>query len=90
MAETPVTVDPTRLAAVAGRVEHCADALARVRVPDLDPAALRGAAVSRTGRGTQTAAQVDGLAADLRAWAGITRSSAAALEGADRDSASRM
>lgn len=90
MAENPVTVDLSRLRAVANRVDRSANALARFQFPGLDADELRGSTVGGIVSPARVAARLEVVNPAMRRWATVARRSADAFENADHDNAGRM
>ena len=90
MAETPLTVDLTRLRAVATRVERAAEEVDRCRFTWLPDTALAGSAVAGVAAPELIAARLDDLVTDLRDWAATARRAAGAFEAAEQNSVARL
>ncbi|MET0701010.1 MAG: hypothetical protein ABWY93_15235 [Mycobacterium sp.] len=90
MAETPLTVDLTRLRTIANRVEQSAAAIGRFRFPGLHEEDLLGSRVGDIATPALVAARLDILVAEMVGWAEAARMSANAFEDAERSSAAHL
>ena len=83
-------VELDRLRAVADRVWDAAGEIGEMRWPGLDPDELRGSAVAGTASPTLVAARLEDVVANMRGWVMAARTSADALERADREHGGRI
>ncbi len=83
-------VDLDRLRAVADRVWDAAGEIGEMRWPGLDPDELRGSAVAGTASQTLVTARLEDVVANIRGWVMAARTSADALERADREHGGRI
>ncbi len=90
MAQTSLTVDLTRLRAIADRVERAADTIARFGVPGLREDDLVGSAVGAVASPALVTARLDDVVDRMRGWASAARTSAGAFEAAEEHSAARI
>jgi len=83
-------VDLGQVRAVADRVRDAAAEIGEMRWPGLDPDELRGSAVGGIASSALVTARLEDMVADMRGWAVAARTSADALERADREHGGRI
>jgi hypothetical protein len=88
MDEIPVTVDLSRLRAVANRVERSAHALSRFQLPELRQLDLPGSALAKLP--ALLSGHFDDVIDQMTAWAEMARMTAAAFERAEQENAARL
>jgi hypothetical protein len=84
MGEFSVALDALR--ASADRVERCAQLIADIDWPAIEPTALVGATITRAARSDRLSAQLTDAVADVRTWAETARIAATSFEQAERRS----
>lgn len=83
-------VDLDRVRAVADRVWEAAGEIGEMRWPGLDPDELTGSAVGGIASPTLVAARLEDVRANMAGWVIAARTSADALERADREHGDRI
>jgi hypothetical protein len=90
MPETPFTLDPTRLRAMAERVERAAGTVDRARYTGLCSDDLPGSATAGVAAPVLVAERLADALTELLQWAASTRKSVDAFAIVDRDHADRL